>query len=38
MHGGDGSTDALHRWLEPMVGPGAARAFVEALAAPPGTG
>jgi hypothetical protein len=34
----DVSRDALRRWLEPMVGPAAATALVEALATPRATG
>jgi hypothetical protein len=34
----DAGTDALRHWLEPMVGPDAARALVEALARRPGPG
>jgi hypothetical protein len=34
----DVSTDAVRRWLEPIVGPDAASALAEALATPPGTG
>jgi hypothetical protein len=31
----DASTDALRRWLEPMIGPVAASALAEAATAPP---
>ena len=33
----DVGTDSLRRWLEPMVGPAAASALVEALATEPAT-